>query len=129
MYKYGGEPSMVDLLKALEEILRDFKTVYVVIDALDESLPRDDTLEVVRQLVIDTRFRNLQLLASSRRYVDIQKTMEAISAPLSMDNDYVGADIRTYVHSAIRSKDKFKRFPTELLSDIEDAVSRGAKGM
>ena len=129
MYNYGGEPSLVDLLKALEEILRAFETVYVVVDALDESLPRHDMLEVVRQIVNNTRFPNLQLLASSRREADIQNLMETISTSLSMDNDYVGADIRRYVHSSIHSSEKFKRFPTDLLSEIEDAVSVGAKGM
>ena len=129
MYNYGGEPSLADLLKALEEILREFKTVYVVIDALDESLPRHDTLEVVQQIVKDTRFRNVQLLAASRREVDIRNLMETISIPLSMDNDYVGEDIRRYVHSSVHSNTKFRRFSTDLLSEIEDAVSEGAKGM
>lgn len=129
MYNYGGEPSLVDLLKALEEILREFKTVYVVIDALDESLPRHDMLEVVRQIVMDTQFWNLQLLASSRRELDIRNLMETISMPLSMDNDYVGEDIRRYVRSSVHSSKKFRRFPTELLGEIEDAVSTGAKGM
>ena len=56
MYRYGGEPSLVDLFKALEEVLGDFDTAYVVIDALDESLPRDNMLRVVRQIVRDTPF-------------------------------------------------------------------------
>ena len=129
MYKFGGEPSVLELLKALEDILDEFETTYVIVDAIDESNPREDLLKVVRDLVTDSRFKKLQLLASSREYIDIERVMEEISLSVSMANPFVEEDIRLYVRSILQSNRKFRWWPQELLDEVEDAVSTGARGM
>ncbi|KAG5807071.1 hypothetical protein H9Q74_012590 [Fusarium xylarioides] len=79
LYRRGGEPSTPELLDALEQILRVFSSVYIVIDAVDESNPRDDLLDVIQTLVTDRRFTNLQILVTSREYIDIERAMEKVS--------------------------------------------------
>lgn len=129
MYKHGGEPSLVELLKALAEILDMFDLVYVVVDAIDESDPREDILKVFRDVVTDSRFEKVQLLASSREYIDIERVMKQVSVSVSMDSAFVKEDIRLYVRSNVQSNPKFKRWPQELLDEVEDAVAEGARGM
>ena len=129
LYKRGGEPSLVELLKALECTLDKFETVYVVADAIDETNPREDLLKVFRDLITDPRFQKLQILSSSREYVDIEKVMEGISISMSMNNPFVEEDIRHYVGCTLQSSSKFSRWPQDLLGEVEDAVSAGAKGM
>lgn len=75
MYKYGGEPSLVDLVKAFACLLERFETVYIFIDAIDESSPREDLLKALRDFVRDSRFKSLQIIASSREYLDIERMM------------------------------------------------------
>jgi NACHT domain len=129
MYKHGGEPSLVELLKALEDILDKFEITYVVADAIDESNPREDLLKVFRDLITDSRFKKLQLLASSREYIDIERVMGEFSVSVSMANPFVEEDIRLHVRSTLQSDPKFRRWPQELLDEVENAVSTGAKGM
>jgi Cdc6-like AAA superfamily ATPase len=129
MYKHGGEPSLVELLNALEDILDEFEITYVVADAIDESNPREDLLKVFRDLVTDSRFKKLQLLASSREYIDIERVMEEFSVSVSMANPFVEEDIRLHVRSTLQSNSKFRRWPQEPLDEVEDAVSTGARGM
>ena len=129
MYKYGGEPSVVDLLNALEDILDAFEITYVIVDALDESNPREDLLKVFRDFITDSRFRKLQLLASSREYFGIERVMGEFSVSVSMANPFVEEDIRLHVRSILQSNPKFRRWTQELLAEVEDAVSKGAKGM
>lgn len=129
MYKYGGTPSLVELLQALEGILDSFEITYVIVDAIDESKPRKDLLKVLRDLATDPRFKKLQLLASSREYIDIEKVMEEFSVSVSMANPFVEEDIRLHIHSALQSDPKFRRWPQEILDEVEAAVSKGAEGM
>ncbi|KAL8791173.1 MAG: hypothetical protein Q9195_006012 [Heterodermia aff. obscurata] len=127
--KYGGEPSIADLLDALASILTRFKVVYVALDAIDESDPREDLLMVFQEFVTETRFKKLQLVASSREYIDIERIMAKFSVPVSMNNPYVEMDIRRYVKSFLQSCDRFGPWPSGLLDEVEEAVTMGAKGM
>ncbi|EWZ85457.1 hypothetical protein FOWG_11956 [Fusarium oxysporum f. sp. lycopersici MN25] len=129
LFKRGGEPSISELLEALEQILQVFSYVYIVIDAVDESNPRDDLLEVIHTLVTDQRFSNLQILVTSREYIDIERVMEKVSVSIPMSNELVEHDIRIHVRSILRSNIKFQCWPDDLLVEVEDAVSTQAKGM
>ncbi|EMT72196.1 hypothetical protein FOC4_g10004055 [Fusarium odoratissimum] len=129
LFGRGGEPSISELLDALEQILQVFNCVYVVIDAVDESNPRDDLLDVIQALITDRRFPNLQILVTSREYIDIERVMEKVSVSVPMSNKLVEQDIRLNIQSILRSNTKFQSWPDDLLIEVEDAVSTQAKGM
>ena len=129
LYKYGGQPDLNNLLIAISNLLNRFETIYIVVDAVDESCPREDLLKVLRDFVTDSRFQKIQLLVSSREYIDIERTVQTISKDISMDNAFVEEDIRLHIRSVLQRNPKFRRWPTELLGEVEDAVSKGAKGM
>ncbi len=97
LYKQGGTPSLEDLLSIIKAILEDFDKVYLVIDAINESLePRDELLNVFHNLASDPRFEKIKLLATSREYNGIKKIMEPILAPISIMNPLLGEEIRLY---------------------------------
>ncbi len=129
LFKKDSSPSLKELQMVLEGILGYYEVVYVVIDAIDESNPREDLLEVLKDLVIDSRFGKIQLLASSREYFDIQNTMNKISADLPVDNAFVAEDIRRYVRSTMKFNVKFRLWPQDVLEDAEDALVANAKAM
>ena len=129
MYKHGVEPSLVVLLNALEELLQEFEIAYVIVDAIDESNPREDLLKVFRDLATDPRFERIRLLASSREYIDIERIMEDFSVSLSMANDFVQEDIRIHVRHKLESNPKFTRWSQDLLDEVEETLSTGARGM
>jgi hypothetical protein len=130
MFKHGGTPSLIDLMEALALILcTSFDTVYITIDAIDESSSRVDLLKLLRDLATDARFEKIQLLARSREYLDIERAMEEISVEVSMANPLVDEDIKTYVHSQLHTLPKFKQWPQDLLIEAEKALMLKAKGM
>ncbi|KAH7190457.1 hypothetical protein DER44DRAFT_844760 [Fusarium oxysporum] len=129
LFKRGGEPSIQELLDSLEQILQVFGSVYIVIDAVDESNTRQDLLEVIYTLVTDPRFSNIHILITSREYIDIELVMEKISVSVPMSNELVEQDIRIHVRSILRSNRKFQRWSSDLLKEVEEAVSTQAKGM
>jgi hypothetical protein len=129
IYKAGTEPSQVELLDVLELVLGKFDTAYVVIDAVDESSPRMNLLKIIRDISTDMRFSKIKILVTSREYIDIERVMERISSAISMSNVFIQEDIRTHIHSLLTSGAKFQRWPKDLITETEDAVSKGAKGM
>jgi hypothetical protein len=129
MFRRGGEPSIVELLGSLEKALQSSNIVYIVIDAIDESSPRSDILGIIRDLATDPRFSNIQILVTSREYIDIERAIEKISVSISMSNSLVEEDIRIHVRSTLHSNIKFRHWPRYLLTEVEDALSTHAKGM
>ena len=130
LYEQGGTPSLEDLLSVIESILKSFDKIYLVIDAIDENLePRDELLNVLHNLASDPRFERIKLLATSREYNDIKKTMEPISAPISMMNPLLGEDIRLYTQSKLNINHKFKHWPSDLLAEALETLLTSAKGM
>lgn len=128
LHDHGCEPSIPELENALEAVLEKFKMTYVVIDAVDESTPRDDLLAVIATIAVDKRFRNIKVLATSREYFDIEKIFSGISEVISMSNPLVERDIRLFVHSRLLSSPRIRRFQ-HLLNHIEDVLITGAQGM
>ena len=122
-------PDFTQLLAILAEVLPSFDRVYVGIDALDESQPRVRLLALLERFIIEPRFAKIQLFATSREYEDIRRKMSSISQPLSMSNPFVEADIRLYVAAKIAENPRFRCWPGGLRSEVEDALSTGAKGM
>jgi NACHT domain len=129
LYKHGGEPSIADLMSSLEAILEEFQTAYIIIDAIDESQPRNDLLRILRDLATDHRFNKVQLLATSREYVDIESVLQHVSESVSMMNPLVENDIRLYVKSQMDTNPRFKHWSVQLRKEVINTLATKAKGM
>lgn len=129
VFKQRCEPSLPKLLDALATILDGFQTVFVIVDALDESKPRGDLLKTLRDLATDPRFSKIQLLVTSREYVDIERALDEISKRVSMSNSFIERDILLYVRSNLQKNTKFRRWSSQLLDEVEAILSTRAKGM
>ena len=120
---------MRDLIVALGAILRSYNRVYLVIDALDESLERERILNLLVSVLDDHACQKLQLLAMSRKELDIERVLLGVSVNISLSNSHVDEDIRVYIQNTLRDNHKFSRWPVELRREIEGALVKGAKGM
>ncbi|EGO55775.1 hypothetical protein NEUTE1DRAFT_117897 [Neurospora tetrasperma FGSC 2508] len=130
IYRSGQDPDITKLLSALLTQLDSLDTVYVAVDALDESQqPRDRFLDVLRKLATDQRFQKIQLLTTSREYADIERVMAPISLSVLTSHEEVEKDIRVFVEGSISRSDSFKHWPDDLKLEVIDALAKGAKGM
>lgn len=129
--KQGCDPSVAELLAAIEESLdaASFKTFYVIVDAVDESRPRNQLLDVLQTLATERRFNKVQLLCTSRRYHDIDAVLKPISTQLSMDNASVQDAIQRHVHAELFDRENFRGWSGALLGETETALASGAQGM
>jgi len=129
LFRDGREPSLADLLQVLEAVLQEFETIYVIIDAVDESTPREDLRRIIRDLATDARFQTARVLVTSREYVDIENVMSGISSLISMRNPVLDEDIRTFVTSQLFANRKLKRWPANIQLEALKSLSSKAKGM
>ncbi|KAI1880907.1 hypothetical protein JX265_001147 [Neoarthrinium moseri] len=129
LYETAQVPSLSVLLEAVSVSLRYFETVFVLVDAVDESSQRHNLLKILRDLVTDHRFDTIRLLATSREYYDIETCFEGISTAISMNNPVVETDIGRFVHSALLGNKRFRSWPASLTHQVERALTKGAKGM
>ena len=125
----GGSPTVRELRVALGAVLQSYHRVYLVIDALDESLERERILNLLVTILDDHAFQKLQLLTMSRKEVDIERALLDVSVDISLSNPHVDEDIRVYIQNTLRHNHKFSRWPTDLRAEIETALVQGAKGM
>jgi NACHT domain len=129
IYKSGKTPTISSLLSVLHSTMEGFERVYLVLDAVDESMPRADLLRVIRDLSTDARFSALGLLVTSREYIDIEQVLEVCSIPISMSNSFVEEDIGTLVRSIVQSDVRYQRWPEDLRCEMKDTIPKKAKGM
>lgn len=102
------------------------KTFYVLIDAVDESQPRKQLLDVIKVLVTEQRFHKLQLLCTSKQHHDIESVLKPVSTSLSMDNLSVQDAVQSYVHAELYEGESFEHWPVALLDETETALAAGA---
>lgn len=99
-----------------------------MLNALAETLDRQNLLRLLNQLAGDS-FEKLGLLVSSRREIDIERSLTPISTSISLSNPYVDEDIRVYVENQLQSHHKLRSWPKSLSHEISAALVKGAKGM
>lgn len=122
------DPSVAVLIQALSTVLRNFRRVYLMLDALDETLERQNLLRLLNQLAEES-FEKLGLLVSSRKEIDIETSLAPISTCMSLSNPYVDEDIRIYIKNQLRDHHKLRTWPKSLLDEISTALVKGAQGM
>ncbi|KAK1728694.1 uncharacterized protein BDZ83DRAFT_529345, partial [Colletotrichum acutatum] len=127
--KHNVQPSTADLLRCFRQVSQLFQSVYVILDALDES-PREtsrfDLLEILKEIRAWTELR-LHLLVTSRDEVDIREGIEAEEqTTILMKHEGIDDDIASYVSQYLQRR--LKRW-NEHHSLIEKVLTEQAHGV
>jgi hypothetical protein len=71
---------------ALSAVLCQFERVYLVIDALDESLERENILNLLVKIDGNKGFEKFSVIAVSRCEADIETALQGVSTAISLSN-------------------------------------------
>lgn len=126
-YERGHQPSLGVMKESLAELLVHVKTVYLFVDAVDESKPQAELLLFLEEIVTNPNFDRIQLLATSRRYHDITSVLTRLSHPISMSNEEVDKDIRRFI--AARLEVRFLGWRAKYKANILEVLVSKAQGM
>lgn len=128
LFEQGYDPQVHELQNVLAVLLERLETLFLVVDAVDESSPRDELLCLISALVLDKRFVKVRILATSREYFDIQRVFGGLSKVISMSNDAVDEDLRLFVRAKLAASRRLHRC-RDMLGEIEDVLVSKARGM
>ncbi|KAK4171177.1 hypothetical protein QBC36DRAFT_102088 [Triangularia setosa] len=127
LYDRECEPTISELQHILELALLRLERLFLVVDAVDESMPRDEMMRLLATTALDSRFQKVRILATSRQYGDIERFF-AFSTSISMKNSYVGADIERHISARFESNIRLRRW-RPFFQEIEKALVSGANGI
>ncbi|KAL9607602.1 MAG: hypothetical protein Q9167_007497 [Letrouitia subvulpina] len=123
------KPTARSLLPTLRDIVDRCSSYFLILDALDECADREELLKTIK-VIIDWKLKNLHVLATSRKEIDIQESLETcLTSQISIQDEIVSADIYTFVRARLQSDHKLKRWPEKVKAEIEETLKDGAHGM
>lgn len=103
------QPVIEDISIVLCQILKGFRSTYILLDALDECADREDLLEFIETL-IGWKVKNLHILTTSRRENDIATCLESmVTCELCIQSALVDADIRVHILKRLSIDPKLKK--------------------
>ena len=128
------KPLLYDLLQTLGSTIKDFHSVYIVIDALDECPQKDQQRDELLQIIEEIHNWNMtqsRILVTSRKESDIDDVLQPLltEPALCVQSGRVHADIQLHVHNELRDLAKKKRWSTDLVTEMQDVLVNGANGM
>ena len=102
-------------------------------DALDECEDRQELLGFIEKAV-EWRFEKLNVIMTSRKLKEFEDFFDAElegGSRLSIQNNKVDGDIRSYVHGKLQSDRRFKRWKAQpnVQEEIENKLIEKSNGM
>ncbi|KAH0287348.1 hypothetical protein KCU62_g6027, partial [Aureobasidium sp. EXF-3399] len=125
-------PGPAELELILLASIRSCKTVFLLVDALDECPVDDETRQGVLQRIgkLAQDSSNLKILATSREQDRIRKALQAMTfKPVSVATRDVDADIRIYLSNQLLSDSSLRELNPEMRTLIENSRAAKADGM
>lgn len=129
-YQDGAfQPRMADLIAILCEIIFEFNTVYLVIDALDECYDLDEMLEILTDMQSWDNNR-LHIIVTSRLLPEIVDTLSTLTATdIPVGDSLMDADILLYIKYRLETDRSLAKWPLDTRHLIQETLYNGAGGM
>jgi hypothetical protein len=123
------QPLLADLLIVLSQMIQEFRTVYLIIDALDECTELDDILELLLQIK-NWNNKHLHVMASSRWNTETENSLSNIAtAILCLDQRAMDRDISLYITSQLEKEPSLAQWPLDVQETIRETLLQGSRGM
>ena len=127
------QPTSDALLTTLQQMIGEFKEVFVILDALDECKERQELLEDINEIA-GWKSEKLHILATSRREKDIEESLSLLVSDkrkVCFQDEPVNDDIRAYIQKRLQTDQNLKRWRNkpEVQQEIETKLMDKADGM
>ncbi|KAI9871309.1 MAG: hypothetical protein M1830_003043, partial [Pleopsidium flavum] len=117
------------LAELLAQVIEGFSQVYIIIDALDECVNRDDIVRFV-DMTMDWKLGKLHWLVTSRTERDIEEHMvNRSTAQIPLQGSHIDVDIHSFILGRLQNDPKLNRLSKEVKEEIEGTLMKGAQGM
>lgn len=120
-------------MNTFRQMLASVGDTYIVLDALDECVERNELFRDLEQFC-SWEGVDLHVLATSRREPDIEEALTPLCDSrdrISIQSELVDIDIRTYIQDRLQFDPKLKKRQEDpkIQVEIKDALMTKANGM
>ncbi|KAI8151173.1 hypothetical protein K4K49_011135 [Colletotrichum sp. SAR 10_70] len=127
------QPTVDELLVALQNVFRSFCDIYIILDALDECGDPEEALDFLDR-IMSWEFEHLHILASSRPERLLEETIKTMTTEqnrIHLQSHVIDNDIRTYVQGRLQTDTKLKKWDKlpGVKDEIEEKLMQKADGM
>ena len=123
------QPTENVIRSLLEDVIVCIGHKYIVFDALDECVDREDFMTFISELV-HSQTEDLHIMITSRREKDIEDQLGPIANyRINIQNAIVDDDIRMYVHDRLVTDRKLGKWPERVQGEIIMTIMKKADGM
>ncbi|KAJ5631612.1 NACHT nucleoside triphosphatase [Penicillium longicatenatum] len=124
-------PSTEALLQTLRRFLKQFRDIYILVDALDEcprGHGRKDVLRVIQE-IRDWNLPGVHFLVTSRDLLDIREALDpTYQEHISIKNSGILEDISDFVSYQLENDKKLKKWGARH-AEIRDKLIQGSQGV
>lgn len=101
---------------------------YIMLDAMDECVDREDFLTFIRELV-NSQQQGLRVMITSRRERDIEEQLNLLAHyNIDIQSAIVDEDIRVYIRDRLVTDSKLKKWPELVQKEIMTVMMEKADG-
>ena len=123
------QPSNDQVSSLLRKLIINKKSTYIILDALDECIDREDLMIFTCDL-IRSEPKGLRMLATSRRERDIEEYLSLVTNfEINIQSAVVDNDIKIYVQGQLSEDMKLKKWDQSVHEDITKVIMEKANGM
>lgn len=127
------QPQTEDLENILKALIESHEKSYIVLDALDECENREELFDFIAK-AIKWKSEKLNIAMTSRKLKDFEEFFDAEldqRSRISIENEKVDEDIRSYVHGKLQSDRRFKRWQKQpkVQGEIQSKLMEKSDGM
>lgn len=116
--------SVEEVLMIIQRIIREFKQLCIVVDAVDLTMNQLETV-----LILDTLSPVASVLATSRSFVTQWPNEPIKVRTIHLDEPIVEQDILLFLLDSFRKDSPLREWQPQLQTDIIEALRSGARGM
>lgn len=123
------QPNVNQLVTTLHDILEESPETYIILDALDECVDRQELLKLVQEF-LDWKIGSLHVLVTSRKERDIETALDPLcTGQISVHDAQDNRDIQLYIDDRLKSDPKLKMWPVKIREEINEKLKSDAHGM
>ena len=126
----GSRPTVHDTLVILRRLIDTAaRSVYVVVDALDECRDRRSFAEGMKE-IRSWNQANLHIFITSSRETEIEDILSClVTDTIFLEESVVDKDILTYVRYQLQNDARLSNWSEKIQEEVETALVNGANGM
>ena len=123
------QPSSDVISDVLQDILRVGKRMFIIVDAVDECVEREELLLWLEKVTASVQ-PNVRVFCTSRSERELEESLDSLATTIvDFDKNLVDGDIQVYLTNQLRSDKRLSKWQPEVQKEIEDKLIAGAHGM